>query len=131
MGEEAIDFFKKRDKTKPFCLSISFKAPHSEDDATTDNGFITDPYFDSWYSTINFPYPETYKMYNNQFSPQWRMNPQRHENEARVRWGMRFSPDKFQTSYRSIYRLNSGIDRVVGELRNYLKSTGLDKNTII
>ena len=49
-----------------------------------------------------------------------------------MRWDGRFStPDKFQTTCHAIYRLVSGVDKVVGELRDYLKSKGLDQNTII
>ncbi|MDQ6609142.1 MAG: sulfatase-like hydrolase/transferase, partial [Bacteroidota bacterium] len=132
MGQQAKEFIEKRDKVKPFCLSISFKAPHSEDGVTENNGFRPDPYFNNWFSNVQFPYPETYpNSYYNQFSPEWRKSQQNKENEGRLRWDSRFAPDKFQTSYHAIYRLVSGVDKVIGELREYLKANGLDRNTIL
>lgn len=132
MGEEAQNFLKKRDKSKPFCLSISFKAPHSEDGATEDNGFIPDPFFNSWYTNVQFPFPETYdnKFYN-AFPLRWRISAQNVTNEGRVRWNKTFAPAQFQVSSHGIYRLVSGVDKVVGELRDFLQANKLDKNTIL
>jgi arylsulfatase A-like enzyme len=130
---QAEKFLDTRDKSKPFCLSVSFKAPHSEDGVSENNGFRPDHYFNNWYTSIQFPYPATYaNQYYFRFPPLWRTSSQNVVNEGRERWNMRFStPDKFQTTYHAIYRLVSGIDKAVGELRQYLKANGLDKNTII
>lgn len=133
MGRQAQEFIEGRDPSKPFCLSVSFKAPHSEDGVTENGGFRPDPFFKSWYNDISFPYPATYAdSFYYRFSPAWRRDQRNKENEARVRWDMRFStPAKFQTTYKAIYQLVSGIDQVVGEMRQYLTEKGLDKNTII
>ena len=133
MGRQAKEFLNNRDKSKPFCLSVSFKAPHSEDGVVENNGFRWDPYFNNWYSNIQCPTPETYNdSFYNKFSSRWRKSAGNVENEGRVRWLTRFStPEKFQTTYHAIYRLVSGIDKVVGELRSFLKDKELDKNTII
>jgi arylsulfatase A-like enzyme len=133
MGRQAKEFLRKRDKSEPFCLSISFKAPHSEDGVTENNGFRWDPYFNNWYTNVQFPTPETYAdSFYFKFPSPWRRNAQNVENEGRARWQTRFStPEKFQTTYHAIYRLVSGVDKVVGELRQYLKENGLDQNTII
>jgi arylsulfatase A-like enzyme len=125
-------FLSKRDRTKPFCLSISFKAPHSEDGVADNNGFRPDPFFNGWYNNVQFPYPETANdSFYYRFPAAWRKSAFNKENEGRVRWEGRFSPDRFQTTYRAIYRLVSGVDKVVGELRDYLKAAGLDRNTIL
>jgi arylsulfatase A-like enzyme len=132
MGNEAKEFIAKRDKSKPFCLSISFKAPHSEDGITENNGFRPDPYFNNWYSNVEFTYPETYSdSFYYKFPAGWRRNSSNIENEGRARRDYRFSPAQFQTTYHAIYRLVSGVDKVVGELRDYLAANNLDKNTII
>jgi arylsulfatase A-like enzyme len=130
---QAEQFINTRDPSKPFCLSISFKAPHGEDSSMENNGFKPDPYFNSWYTGVQFPYPDTYdNQYYLQFPQAWRRSPQNVLNEARVRFNTRFStPEKFQTTYHAIYRLVSGVDKVVGELMDHLKAKGLDKNTII
>lgn len=133
MARQAKEFLSVRDKSKPFCLNISFKAPHSEDGVMENNGFRWDPYFNNWYTGVQFPTPETYPdSFYYKFPARWRKRADNIENEGRVRWESRFStPEKFQTTSRAIYRLVSGLDKVVGELRSYLKDNGLDKNTII
>jgi arylsulfatase A-like enzyme len=133
MGQQAKEFIAGRDPSKPFCLSVSFKAPHSQDGIKENNGFLPDRYFNNWYGDVQFPLPVTYgDSFYLQFSPAFRRDAQGRENEARVRWLQRFSTsEKYQTTVKAIYRLVSGIDKVVGELRNYLKAQGLDRNTII
>lgn len=133
MGKQMQEFIATRDKNKPFCLSVSFKAPHSEDGIEENNGFRPDPFFKDWYATTYFPKPITYAdSFYLLFPAAWRINAHNKENEARVRFMQRFSTDeKFQTTYRAIYRLVSGIDKVVGELLSYLQQLGLNKNTII
>lgn len=133
MGRQAQEFLKTRDTTRPFCLSVSFKAPHSQDDSQDNNGFRFDPYFNNWYSGVQFPKPETYPdSFYQCFPAAWRRDAARNKvNEARLRYDSRFSPQQFQTSTRAIYRLVSGIDKVVGELRAFLQAHNLDRNTII
>jgi arylsulfatase A-like enzyme len=49
-----------------------------------------------------------------------------------MRWQALFStPDLYQHSVKGYYRLVSGLDRVVGEIRNELVKLGIDKNTVI
>lgn len=133
MSMQMQEFINGRDKSKPFCLSVSFKAPHSEDGIKENNGFRPDPFFNDWYVTAMFPQPVTYAdSFYQRFPQAWRNDQRQKENEARVRFLDRFSTEeKFQTTVRAIYRLVSGIDKVVGELTDYLKQNGLDKNTII
>lgn len=133
MGKQMQEFINNRNISKPFCLSVSFKAPHSEDGIKENNGFRPDPFFNDWYLHTVFPKPFTYAdSFYYLFPEQWRKDVWNKENEARVRFNDRFSTDeKFQTTVRAVYRLVSGIDKVVGELMDYLKQSGLDKNTII
>ncbi len=133
MEQEAKEFIDHRDASKPFCLSVSFKAPHSEDGVTENNGFRPDPFFNNWYSGVTFPLPETYAdRFYSQFPADWRKSQKGVENEGHLRNDMRFSTaEKFQVTTHAIYRLVSGLDKAVGELRDFLKAKGLDKNTII
>ncbi len=133
MGAQMKDFIQTRDASKPFCLSVSFKAPHSEDGVNENNGFRPDPIFDSLYTNTRFPVPPNYHdSFYHRFSKPWRIDDRNKENEARMRFNTRFDGDeKYQTTTRAIYRLVSGIDKVLGELREYLKAQNLDDNTII
>src|SRR3546814_18004539 len=48
------------------------------------------------------------------------------------RWKAFFStPELFQENVKNYYRLVTGVDEVVGLLRQQLKDRGLDKNTVI
>ncbi len=118
----------------PFCLSVSFKAPHVQDGDPRQ--FIYNPRYKDLYAGVAIPLPETYDSSYYYFFPErWRFpvteNPER-ENEARRRWEMRFpNPEKYQESVRSYYRLLTGVDDAVGDLLKRLEELGLSDNTII
>ncbi|HSH15849.1 MAG TPA: sulfatase/phosphatase domain-containing protein, partial [Verrucomicrobiae bacterium] len=51
---------------------------------------------------------------------------------ARARWAIRFwGPERYQQSVKSYYRLISGVDVVVGRIREKLQELGADQNTVI
>ena len=53
-------------------------------------------------------------------------------SENRVRWKVRFAtPEMYQDSVKSYYRLISGVDRVVGRIVEKLRRRGVDQQTII
>ncbi|MCL6102387.1 MAG: sulfatase [Bacteroidetes bacterium] len=133
IGNEALEFLETRDKSKPFCLQVSFKAPHVEDGNNLHNGYVYNPFYDEYYKDETIPenatgddkyylaYPETF-----------RVNPQGKTNEARVRWGLRFSTkEKYQESVKSYYRLITGMDDNIKRIVDELKKKGLEKNTVI
>ena len=50
----------------------------------------------------------------------------------RVRWQLRFSsPELYQEMVKNYYRLITGVDAVVGEIRNKLDELGYAENTVI
>ncbi|GAB4000261.1 sulfatase [Spirosoma daeguense] len=128
MGQQMDEFLTANPNGKPFCLSVSFKAPHAQDAAK-----IEFPYadrFDEWYQnqTLKRPAASDEKYYK-QFPDWFRHND---KNESRVRWQRRYATDSmFQQTTKSYYRLISGVDDVVGKLRRMLQERGLAENTII
>jgi arylsulfatase A-like enzyme len=83
------------------------------------------------YKNDVIPIPETFNDYN-QFPDFFRNMPDEKLNEARKSWEIRFStPEKYQKMVKGYYRLITGVDDVVGDLRKKLKEKGLDKNTVI
>jgi len=51
---------------------------------------------------------------------------------SRTRWGWRFdTPDKYQAMVKGYYRMISGVDMVLGRVRDELARLGLDGNTVI
>jgi len=124
--ETALEFLREYGGKNPFCLSVSFKAPHCQDGDARQ--FIYDPRYSELYDDMVIPPPETAdSRYYEQFPEFFRNN-----NEARKRWEIRFSePELYQQMTRAYYRLITGVDRVVGALCKELDALGLAENTII
>ena len=119
-----LDNYAGRDE--PFCLSISFKAPHVQDGDPRQ--FITHPRYDPYYQDVTIPHPEICE------DKYWEMLPDffKENNEARIRWHLRFAtPEMYQRSVKNYYRLITQVDDMVGDLTNQLKRLGADMNTII
>ena len=113
-------------KDEPFCLSISFKAPHVQDGDPRQ--FITHPRYDKYYQDVTIPHPE---ICDNKY---WDLLPDffKESNEARNRWYLRFAtPEMYQRSVKNYYRLITQVDDMVGDMMHQLKRLGVDKNTII
>ncbi|MBS1815652.1 MAG: sulfatase [Acidobacteria bacterium] len=125
MADQTDDFLKSAPKDKPFCLSVSYKAPHEQDE---------DP-------RVYLPSKETRALYDGMHMPppygagsqdinRFPLEIQRSEN--RRRWAPRFStPALYQESVKGYYALVSGIDKAMGRLRTTLAQQGLAENTII
>ena len=124
IGDQAEAFIEQTDKQKPFCLSISFKAPHVEG----LNDFIPDPALNELYAADTIPVPVTAgDAYFDAFPDFFKA-----DNEGRSRWQVRFStPELYQENVKKYYRLITGVDRVVGRIRKQLAASGLDQNTVI
>ena len=124
-GQQALDFIDRSSSDKPFCLSLSFSAPHAHDSAE-------DQYF--WQETtaihlekVTVPAPEKGedKYFNEQ--PAFVRN-----GFNRTRWYWRYdTPEKYQHSVKGYYRMIAGIDLELGKIRKKLAAKGLDKNTVI
>ena len=125
MGEQAIEFLQGCSEDRPFCLSVSFKAPHVQD--SDPRQFIYDRAYSDLYKDIAIPTPETAHPRYFEALPEFLRT-----SEARRRWQIRFpNPDKFQESVWSYYRLITGVDVVIGKIRDRLKQLNLDDNTVI
>ena len=113
-------------KDEPFCLSISFKAPHVQDGDPRQ--FITHPRYDNYYQDVIIPQPATGD------DKYWELFPPffKERNEARNRWKVRFStPELYQQSVKNYYRLITQVDDMAGDLMHQLKRLGIDGNTVI
>lgn len=135
-GRQICEFLQSRDKSKPFCLSVSFKAPHCQDEMRIQGGdeFPIDRRDSLLYSNIKFNKPKTSTdSFYYALPESFRYSKEKQkENEARVRWKWRFSSDSlYQKTVEKYYSLIFGVDREIGNMMNELKRQGLDKNTII
>lgn len=125
MGEQAIEFLRGCSKDQPFCLSVSFKAPHVQD--ADPRQFVYDRAHANLYKDATMPVPETADPKYFEALPEFLQN-----SEARRRWQIRFAtPEKYQESVKGYYRLITGVDFVTGEVRQELNRLNFDDNTVI
>ena len=125
IGGKAIDFIKQAPQNQPFCLSVSFKAPHV--DGNDPRQFLYDPAYESLYRDVTIAAPESAAPEHFQGLPDFIKN-----SEARKRWELRFSsPQKFQESVKGYYRLITGVDTVIGEILATLREKRIQQQTVV
>jgi arylsulfatase A-like enzyme len=124
-GDLAIQFIKESANGQPFCLSLSTSAPHADDDSR-EQYFWTES-LDTLYKNVTIPIPSTADPAFYSALPaflQGTMN--------RERWFWRFdTPEKFQSMVKGYYRMITGIDIIIGRIREELNNLGIADNTII
>lgn len=119
MTDQATDFLDTAPADRPFCLSISFKAPHSP--------WESDPEFDELYRSIDIPHPLTAdKKY---FDP---LPDFIKQSWAHVGYyHLECAPEVYQKTIKTYYRLINGVDKAVGRIRQHLVQRGLAENTVV
>lgn len=120
-------FLQKFGNQAPFCLSVSFKAPHELDGNPPT--YPVQERFKDLYKNITVSQPQTAdSSYWNAFPDFFRTD----KNIGRERWKPLLStPELHQQTVRDYYRLITGVDEVVGKLRRQLDSLGIADNTVI
>ena len=119
-GEQAAEFLDGCRPSQPWCLSISFKAPHAQDEDPRQ--FLYDPALASLYRDVDVPVPQSFD----------RLPDFLRATEGRRRFQARFdTPAHFQEMVKAYYRLVTGVDIVVGQLRQALADRDFESNTVI
>lgn len=110
---------------QPFCLSLSFWAPHAVDESKEQ--YFWPEWCDTLYKGVTMPVPRTATKEVFDSHPDFI----RH-SFSRTRWTWRFDdPVKYQEMVKGYYRMISSVDAVVGRIREKLEERGFAKNTII
>ena len=124
-GQKALDFIDNAPSDQPFSLSICFSAPHAHDGAPLQYFWQGEP--DLLYQDMEMPGPALAEdKYFNQLPKPVR------DGFNRLRWTWRYdTPEKYQHSVKGYYRMLKGIDLEIAKIREKLKETGQDKNTVI
>ncbi|WP_255580360.1 sulfatase-like hydrolase/transferase [Flavobacterium sp. UMI-01] len=124
-GQQALDFIDKAPKNRPFCLQLSFSAPHAHDSAK-------DQYF--WDKEQDFVLANT-TVPDAKFSDKTYFDklPQIvKDGYNRLRWTWRYdTPEKYQHSVKGYFRMIAGVDMEITKIRKELEKKGLADNTII
>lgn len=124
-GQKALDFIDNAPKDKPFCLSLSFSAPHAHDGAAEQ--YFYDEQTADLLKDVKIPPAD--------LGEDKYFNAQPDAVKAgfnRLRWTWRFdNPEKYQRMVKGYYRMIAGVDLEIAKIRAELKKKGLDKNTVI
>ncbi len=124
-GQQAQDFIQNASSDKPFCLSISFSAPHGHDPSKEQ--YYWQEKSDTLYKNISIPPPV---LGDEKYFKNLPVEVQNGFN--RVRWKWRFdTPEKYQQMVKGYYRMITEIDNEIGLIRKQLKTKGIADNTII
>jgi len=124
-GEQAIQFIQASFKQAPFCLSVSFSAPHADDDSKEQ--YFWPPSLDSLYANVKMPVPATARKGFYDSLPDFLKGTMNRE-----RWHWRFdTPEKFQQMVKGYYRMITAVDETIGRITDELNKLGIADNTII
>ena len=124
-GDDAVEFIRTNPPNRPFCLSVSFSAPHPEDDNIEQ--YVFDRRYQDLYENATIPPPP---VPDNAYFRQLPGFIQ--VSMSRQRWFRRFdTPEKYQRMMKGMYRMITGVDAQVGRIAAELKNQGFDDNTVV
>lgn len=122
----ADDFLKDQDPDQPFCLSISFNAPHAED-GDKENHYPWPASVDGWYDDVEIPEPKFSDPEIFERHPAFLK-----EGLNRQRFFWRWDTKaKYQKNMRAYFRMVSGVDHAMGRVLDSLAKYDFDENTVV
>lgn len=126
LGDEAVSFLRRASsESRPFCLSVSFKAPHPQN---VTPYFGNDPAFDGLYVDRSIPPADKSDPAFFEALPPFLREGYRGRREFEYYFA---TPERHAETVRRYYRLISGIDAQVGRIRSALADLGLDRTTAV
>ena len=124
-GDKVLDFLRACPDDRPFCLSVSFNAPHAQD---KDPQHYYPPAEEAHlYREETIPEPATSDPAFFEALP-----PFLQQTESRERWHTRWdTAENYQRTVKGYWGMISGVDRTVGRFVEELERLGLAGNTVI
>jgi arylsulfatase A-like enzyme len=124
-GNQALEFLREASARQPWCLSLSFTAPHARDGQPRE--FAPDLRDESLYADVRFKPPPAATDEFHRLLPE-----SVRKSEGRTRWERRFATaEMFQATTKDYLRLVTGLDREVGRIMQLLEDRGLATNTVV
>lgn len=136
IADKAEQFIRTNSKRQPFCLSLSFKAPHVDDGIDPIMGpFVPEvDVLANYANEIFTPGPTVIDTARPSAKDGiFKSLPGfLRDSESRARWVERFSsPWLWQDSVRKYYALITGMDRAIGRVMKVLQDRGMADNTVV
>jgi arylsulfatase A-like enzyme len=126
-ADQAVEFLRSCRANQPFCLAVSFKAPHVQDEGRDKPGIYPKyPYdraLDPLFQDDAIPRPVTADITP---SPPFLKQSINCTREAKD-----FLPDDYEETMRDLYRLITGLDQAVGTITAELQRLGFADNTVV
>ena len=131
--DHCLDWLKKRDGSKPFCLMYHHKAPHRNWQPAERHAKL--------YEDIEIPYPETFDddyRTRSAAAAQTEMTIERHLTPSDLKMdppegltGEALKKWKYQRYIKDYLRCVAAVDENVGRVLDYLDKAGLKENTVV
>lgn len=122
--DRALEFLARED-ARPFCLSLSYQAPHAEDH--NPDQYVWPAACDGLYRDAVLPTPANSDAAFFAALPEFLRT-----GLNRERWAWRFdTPEKHRRMVLGYYRMLSGVDAGVGRILDALEERGLRENTLL
>lgn len=126
-ADQAVEFIRGCKKDEPFCLSVSFKAPHVQDEGRNQPGIYAKyPYdraLEGLFQDVTVPPPLTKDAQPLPAFFERTLN--------RTREAPDFFPQHYQETMKSLYRLLTGVDMAVGRIMDAVRNLGVEHNTVV
>ena len=124
VADKAIEFVAKQSNDQPFCLTVSFHAPHAQDGHKDQ--FIPPPELANLYADAKVP-PPPLAQTGFDVLPNFLK-----ESMGRHRWAWRFDERQKQIRRTKDYwRMITGVDQALARIILSLRENGFEDNTVI
>jgi arylsulfatase A-like enzyme len=124
VADQATEFVAQQSAKQPFCLTVSFHAPHAQDGHKDQ--YIPPPELASLYEQANVPVPPN-AINGFEVLPDFLK-----KSMGRARWAWRFdSREKQIRRTKDYWSMITGVDRALQRIIASLEKHGFDDNTVV
>jgi arylsulfatase A-like enzyme len=135
--DKAIDWMQNRDSSKPFCLMVHHKAPHTAHHYPKE--------YEKLYAEADLPYPENFDADYQDRSKAFADTPGRWSKIQNMKPGhcnkkipeglkvgtIEYKKWSYQTFFKGYLRLVAALDKSIGKLLDHIDKSSLAENTIV
>ncbi len=121
----ALNFLRGCGGDRPWCLSVSFNAPHAQETDLPER-YVWPPSAEGMYRDAVVPPPANSEPEFFNALPEFLKT-----CDDRRRWRKFSTPEVYQNNMKGMYRMVSGVDASVGRILTELGQLGMSDNTVV